>query len=74
MNEEDEDGRRLEFRAKLERAAERVLANAEQLLPPPATPDVPDANRIATIAVAVVILVTIAAIIGVIISATSSFL
>jgi hypothetical protein len=69
MNEEDERRRRLEFHAKLERAAERVLANAEQLLPPPATLDVRNANRIATIAVAVVIIVTIAMIVGVLIGA-----
>jgi len=74
MDEEDERRRRLEFHAKLERAAERVLANAKQVFAPRATPDLRNANRIATIAVAVVIIVTIATIVGVIISATSSLL
>jgi hypothetical protein len=70
MDEDDERRRRLEFHAKLERlAAERVSSNGEQLVARPASRDTHNANRIATIALAVVVIVTIVTVVGVIISA-----
>lgn len=72
MNEEDERRRRLEFHAQLERlSADRAMANAEQVIAPPRSRDVRNANRVATTALAIIFIVTVAMIVGVSIAAIS---
>ncbi len=69
MDKEGERRRRLEFHAKLERlAAERVSSDAKQLNARRPSRDAYNANRIATISLAIVVIVTIATIVGVFLS------